>query len=299
MTIETIGLLSPGEMGGAVGGALHDHGFDVVTCLAGRGEATRQRAERHGLRHVPDLATLLGEADIMLSIMPPEFGPATADAVAAAMTASGATPPFAECNAVAPETSRAMGLVIEAAGAHYIDGGIVGSPPGKSSMPTRFYVSGAHAALMDELDGKGIDIRQSGSEVGRGSAIKMCYAAVTKGTSALTAAVLTAAETLGISEELHAEFSDSLPDLFKRMERMVPALPAVSGRYIGEMKEIAKTMASTGVTPNFHVGATELYELLLETPFASESRETVDKSRTMAQSVEVFAKYLPVKPAAE
>ena len=97
MTIETIGLLSPGEMGGAVGGALHDHGFDVVTCLAGRGEATRERAERHGLRHVPDLAVLLGEADLMLSIMPPEFGPATADVVAAATTRASLRSTSAAC----------------------------------------------------------------------------------------------------------------------------------------------------------------------------------------------------------
>ena len=296
MIIEKIGLISPGEMGGAVGGALHANGFDVMCCLAGRGEETRERAERLGLRDVPDLQTMLLEADLMLCIMPPEFGPATADAVAAAMKSSGATPPFAECNAVAPETSRSMAAVIKAAGAVYIDAGIVGSPPGKGSGP-RFYVSGPEASLMDELDGKGIFVRQSGPEVGRGSALKMCYAAVTKGTGALHTAVLVAAESLGISEELHAEFKDSIPDMFQRMERMVPGLPAVSGRYIGEMKEIAKTMADAGVTPNFHVGATELYELLVQTPFAAESRDTMDKSRTMVQSVEAFAKFAPVKPA--
>ncbi len=298
MPLNKIAILVPGEMGAAVGKAFHDNGLDVLTCLAGRSRPTRERAAAAGFRDVADLGALLADADMVLSIMPPEFAPATADAVAAAMTSSGSTPPYADCNAVAPETARRMQGAIEDAGAIYIDGGIVGSPPGKA-VPTRFYMSGEHAALMDDLDGKGIDVRQCGPEIGRGVAVKMCYAAITKGTSALHTAVLIAAEALGVSAELHEELPSSVPALYKRMENVVPKLPAVSGRYIGEMKEIARTMESAGVTANFHVGATELYELLEKTPFAAERRDTVDPDRTLKQSVEVFARYLPVRPAAE
>ncbi|MHA1108736.1 MAG: DUF1932 domain-containing protein [Alphaproteobacteria bacterium] len=298
MNFKTIAILVPGEMGAAVGKAFHDNGLDVITCLNGRSEPTRARAAAAGFRDVADLETLLGEAEMVLSIMPPEHAPATADQVAASMKASGHTPPYAECNAVAPDTAREMQRVIEGAGAIYIDGGIVGSPPGKS-VPTRFFMSGAEAALMDGLDGKGIDVRQCGPEIGRGVAVKMCYAAITKGTSALHAAVLMAAESLGVADEIHEELQYSVGALYKRMENVVPKLPAVSGRYIGEMKEIAKTMESAGVTANFHVGATELYQVLEKTPFATERRDTVDASRTLRQTLKVSAEYLPVKSAAE
>ncbi len=298
MPIKTVAILMPGEMGAAVGKVFHDHGLDVITCLAGRSEPTRERAAASGFRDAGDLEILLGEAEIVLSIMPPEHAPAMAATVAAVMTSSGATPPYADCNAVAPETARGMQAVIEAAGAVYIDGGIVGNPPGRAK-PTRFFMSGARAELMDDLDGKGIAVRQCGPEIGRGVAVKMCYAAITKGTSALHTAVLTAAEALGVADEIHQELSYSMPAMYQRMENMVPKLPAVSGRYIGEMKEIAKTMESAGVTPNFHVAATELYRLLEKTPFAAERRDTVDPDRTIRQSLEVFAQYLPDKPAAE
>ena len=298
MAINTVAILVPGEMGAAVGKAFGDNGLEVITCLQGRSAPTRERARAAGFRDVADVETLLGEADIVLSIMPPEHAPASAEKVAAAMKSSGDTPPYADCNAVSPETARAMQAVIEGAGAVYIDGGIVGSPPGKS-VPTRFYMSGADARLMDGLDGRGIDVRQCGPKIGRGVAVKMCYAAITKGTSALHAAVLIAAESLGVADEIHAELAYSVGALYKRMENVVPKLPAVSGRYIGEMKEIAKTMESAGVTPSFHVGATALYQLLEKTPFAAERRDTVDPNRTLKQSLAVFAEYLPVKSAAE
>jgi len=299
MPFKTVAILAPGEMGAAVGKAFHDGGLDVVTCLDGRSAPTAERAAAAGFRDLPDLETMLGAADIVLSIMPPEHAPATAQKVGGVMAASGLTPPYVDMNAVAPETARAMQKVIEDAGAVYIDGGIVGNPPPGKSMPTRFFVSGAEAGLMDGLDGLGIEVRQCGPEIGRGVAVKMCYAAITKGTSALHTAVLIAAESLGVADELHQELAQSAAQFYKRMENMVPKLPAVSGRYIGEMKEIAKTMESAGVTANFHVGATELYQVLEKTPFAAERRDTVDPDRTLRQTLEVCARDLPTKSAAE
>ncbi len=296
MTFKTVAILGPGEMGAAVGKAFNDGGVDVVTCLAGRSAPTRERAEAAGFRDVADLETLLGEAEIVLSILPPELAPALAGDVAAAMTSSKNTPIYVDMNAVAPQTARAMQGVIEGAGAIYIDGGIVGSPPGRN-IPTRFFVSGDQASLMDGLDGLGIDVRQCGPEIGRGVAVKMCYAAITKGTSALHTAVLMAAETLGVAGEIHEELALSVGQLYKRMENVVPKLPAVSARYIGEMKEIAMAMESAGITPNFHVGATELYQVLEKTPFAEERRDTVDPNRGLKESVEVFARFV-TKPAA-
>ena len=123
MTFKTVAILMPGEMGAAVGKAFHDGGLDVITCLAGRSQATAERAAAAGFRDVPDYESLLGEAEIVLSILPPEHAPALARKVAGAMAASGLSPPYADMNAVSPDTARAMQAEIEGAGAVYIDGG--------------------------------------------------------------------------------------------------------------------------------------------------------------------------------
>ena len=299
MTIRTVAILSPGEMGAAVGGAFHDNGFDVITTLEGRSGPTRERAEAAGFRDAGTLDAVLAQADIVLSIMPPEFAPATAETVAEAMRRTRHAPPYADCNAISPDTARRIAAVIAAAGAKFIDGGIVGSPPNRSDQPTRFFVAGPDAALMDAFNGKGVDIRQCGPEIGRGSAIKMCYAGITKGTSALHAAVLIAAEALGVADELHEELAYSVTPMYRRMEKLTPALPAVAARYIGEMREIAHTMGATGMTSGFHDGAAALYRLLEKTPYAGERRDTVDPDRTMRQTVAVCAGHLPTRNAAE
>lgn len=298
MTIETVAILSPGEMGAAVGKVFAENGFSVITTLDGRSGPTRERALASGFQDAGSLADVVAAADIVLSILPPASALAQAEATASAMTETGKTPPYADCNAVAPETTIRIGQIIADAGADYIDGGIIGNPPGKAK-PTRFYVSGPGATAMGAFDGKGIVVHQCGPEVGRGSSVKMVYAGITKGTSALHAAMLIAAERLGVADELHAELQSSQVATYQRMENMTPALPAVSGRYIGEMLEIAKTMTACDVPAGFHEGAAALYTLLEKSPFAAERRDTVDKDRTLRQTIEVCARAGTGKTAAE
>ena len=291
MTFRTIAVISAGEMGNAVGAALRETGFDIVTCVEGRSALTRARAERSGLRLLPDLEAVVAACDLFLSILPPALARELADKTVAAMRRTGRKPLYADMNAIAPETAAGIARVIEAAGADFVDGGIVGSPPGKKSPP-RVFVSGGRAEELKALAGPKIDIRPCGAEPGRASAVKMCYAAVTKGSNALFAAVLTAAEALGVSQEVQGEFKASHPDVYKRMQSEVPFLPAVAWRYAGEMEEIAATLESVGVTPKFHLGAADIYRLLDTTPFAKETRETLDLSRTLDQAVAVYAKHL-------
>jgi len=298
MTIRTVAILSPGEMGAATGKAFQEHGFDIITSLEGRSETSRKRASAAGFRDCGSIASVLAEADIVFSILPPGDALTQAERVAAAMKETGHTPPYFDCNAVSPETAAQIGKFIEAAGAAYIDGGIVGNPPG-AAVPTRFFVSGSGAKEMNIFDGKGVDIKQCGPEAGKASAIKMCYAGITKGTSALHAAMLMAAEKLGITDDLHDELTYSQGAMYKRMEVLTSALPAVSDRYIGEMEEIAKTMSAIGIPSGFHDGSADLYGLMTKSLYASEIRETVDKNRTMRQTIEGCAVVVGNKAAAE
>lgn len=286
MSVHSVGILSPGDMGHAVGRALGEGGLDVITCLQGRSERTRELAVKGNIRDVPTLEELVTQTDLVLSILVPAEALSVAGRVADALQATGAATPFADCNATSPQTALAMEEVIAGSGGSFIDASIIGGPPARGSAP-RFYVSGPDSGLMSQLDGKGIDVRPLGETVGRASGIKMCYAALTKGTSALYTALLTAAEALDLSGPLKDELISSQGDAYKRMEAQVPGLPANASRWIGEMEEIASTFEHVGVTPDFHRGAAEVFRLLSETPYARETPETVDRGRTLDQTVSV------------
>lgn len=294
MSLPTLAVLMPGDMGHAVGRVLRKHGHRVLTCLAGRSERSCALAEAAGLEDVGDLKTLVQEADMILSILPPARALPLAQDVAKAMNDNGASAVYVDCNAISPTLTREVGAVIEAAGGSFIDGGIIGLAPGKANS-TRFYVSGADTSPMEALDGKGIEVLPLEGGVGAASGMKMCYAALTKGKWTLQTAVLLTAERLGLSDALGKEFSFSQQAELEAMRRMVPRLPADSGRWVGEMEEIAATFADAGVPSGFHEGAAEIFRLLDKTPFASETRETIDASRTMEQSIPVYAEQLPDK----
>ena len=295
MTVDTIAILSPGDMGHAVGRALGAAGHRVITCLAGRSRRSRELAAAGNMADVGDLDQVVCAADLVLSIVPPSAAGETAAAVAAAMGRTEARPIYADCNAISPERARRIGATLAGAGAPFIDCGIIGRGPGHGPAP-RFYVSGADVAAMVALDGKGIAVKPLGPEVGRASGLKMCYAGLTKGTFTLHTAVLLAAQSLGLGAELAEEFRFSQPQVYDRMRAVVPRLPADSARWIGEMEEIARTFEAAGVTPAFHQGAAAIFTLLAETPFARETRETMDTGRTLEDAIRVFAEHLGRAP---
>lgn len=288
MPVAAVGLLSPGDMGHAVGRELRQHGLDVLTCLDGRSERTQGLAATAGLRDVPSLDDLVAASDVVLSILVPAEAMGVCRSVADAVRRTGADVIFADCNAVSPRTSAAMAEVMRDAGGRYVDGSIIGGPPRDGYSP-RLYVSGPEASVVCELDGKGVDVRDLGAEIGRASAIKMCYASVTKGTSALQLAQIAAAEALGLTDELAAELRGSQPEVYAAMEKSLPALPTKAFRWIGEMEEIAATFASAGLSPGFHEAAADMYRLLSETPFASETPEQIDRSRTLDDTAAAIA----------
>ena len=298
MSKETIAVVGTGNMGHAVGRALRTHGHRVITALDGRSDHSRQLAGLAGIEDAGDLVTLVRESDIVLSILPPAAAAEFASAAADAMAAIEDTPVFVDCNAVSPNTVTAIAQTIQDSGAAFVDVGIIGGAPSETSVP-RFYASGPDLQRVSVLDGKGIEVMEMGSKVGDASAIKMCYAALTKGTWALHTAVLVAAERLGQSKQLIAEFEHSQQSTLGQMRARVPWIATDAGRWIGEMEEIAATFASAGAPTGFHEGAAAIYRLLATTTLAEETREHHDKSRTLDQAIEIFANALTHRSAAE
>ncbi len=292
MAGQTIAVIAPGDMGSGVGQALTRAGHDVVTCLSGRSAASRARAEQCGFRELPDLNRVVEESGMVLSILPPASAVDLAQDVADAMARTGTKPVYMDCNAISPANAAKIGVIMGQAKAPYIDAGIIGLAPGKGTQPTRFYVSGPDLAPTEALAVDGIMIKKVGEEIGRASAVKMLYSGLNKGRFSLMATVVTAAEAMGLLDELGEELAFSQGDAWKYIQGGISRLPADSERWWPEMEEIAETFEEVGVTGDFHRGAAWILRLMAATPLAAETRETIDQSRTMAETVKVFAAQL-------
>jgi len=276
----TIGLLHPGEMGAAVGQCLASAGHRVLWVPEGRSAATSARAEAAGLVAC-GLADLVRSADVIMSVSPPHA------ALDIARQVAGFGGIYLDANAISPATAREVAGIVEADGASYVDGGIIGTPPVTPGF-IRLYLSGPRAGkIRDLFDGSPVDARVvdrgtgSGAGavgagavgagavgagavgavevVGAASAVKMAYASWTKGSAALLLAARALARAEGVEETLLAEWAISQPGLADRSARAAGSAAAKGWRWIAEMEEIAATMAAAGLPEGFHQAAAEIY----------------------------------------
>jgi 3-hydroxyisobutyrate dehydrogenase-like beta-hydroxyacid dehydrogenase len=266
----TIGLLHPGEMGAAVGQCLAGAGHRVLWVPEGRSAATGARAAAAGLI-VGDLAEIVRRADVIMSVAPPHA------ALDIARQVAGFGGVYVDANAISPATAREVAGLVEAGGASYVDGGIIGTPPVARGF-IRLYLSGPRAGeVRDLFDGSPVDARvvdqatAAGVEasgvgaigvvgvVGSASAVKMAYASWTKGSAALLLTARALARAEGVEDVLLAEWGISQPGLEERSARAAASAAAKGWRWIAEMEEIAATMAAAGLPEGFHQAAAEVY----------------------------------------
>jgi 3-hydroxyisobutyrate dehydrogenase-like beta-hydroxyacid dehydrogenase len=277
MSETLIGLLHPGEMGAAVAACLTGRGYQVLWVPAGRGPATRARAAAAGLTAAagPDTAgqaaDLARRADIILSVCPPHAALEVARAVADA----GFTGTYADANAISPGTAHQVRAITGAAGARYVDGGIIGLPPvpgpGPEASPggTRLYLAagpeggdgdGPAAQVAALFEGTALTpLILRNDNPAAASALKMAYASWTKGSAALLLAARALARAEGVQDSLLAEWALSQPGLGGRSLGAARSAAAKGWRWVGEMEEIAAAMTSDGLPGGFHQAAAEVF----------------------------------------
>ncbi len=257
---ETVALLHPGEMGVTVGATLVAGGARVRWASEGRSAATLARAREIGLEAGGDLAAVVHASHVVVSVVPPHGALPLARSVAAL----GFRGIYVDGNAVAPDTAREIGKVVEAAGGRFVDGGIIG-PAAVKRGTTRLYLSGPVAHEVAPLFKAGpIDAVVLDGPNGAASSVKMAYAAWTKGSQALLAAIRAFAVGEGVDDALLAEWKISIPEMPARSERAVSDNARKAWRFVGEMEEIAHALHAAGLPSDFHAGAREIYERLSE-----------------------------------
>jgi 3-hydroxyisobutyrate dehydrogenase-like beta-hydroxyacid dehydrogenase len=261
-------------MGSAVGSALAAGGARVVATLAGRSERTRDLASRGPIELLDDLDAVVREASVVLSIVPPEAAPEVARVVGRVAHTQARALLLADLNAIAPVTAARIEDAAREDGVDVVDGSISGPPPW-SAGATRVYLSGRRADEIAELPFDGVERIVVGTAVGAASAVKMSTASVYKGSSALLAQALLAAHENGVLEHVLADLRQGAPELVANVERRLGNAAAKSGRYVGEMREIATTQAAAGLTPSLFEAMASIYAKFAETPLARTSPEDV------------------------
>jgi 3-hydroxyisobutyrate dehydrogenase-like beta-hydroxyacid dehydrogenase len=246
-THAVVALLHPGAMGARIGAQLVRAGDEVRWLSAGRSTATRQRAEGAGLVEALDLEALLDEAEMVLSVCPPQG----ALEVARLVASGGFAATFVDANPVSPATLAEIGACVQAAGATIVDGGIVGPPP-QEGHRTHLYLAGdpsATARVADRFAGTAVTPMAVGTELGAASAAKQAYALFNKGRMALAAAAADLAEAYGVLPVLAAECDRPGADILGELPDVRAGLAEVAWRWGPEFDEIAAALAAAGLDP--------------------------------------------------
>ena len=258
MPTETIGILHPGAMGISVAASALRSGHQVCYASEDRSQATRARAAEHDLRDLGTLPKLCAACSILISVCPPH----AAEEVTAQVIACGFRGLYLDANAISPQKAQWIGEKLLEAGISFVDGGIIGGPawtPGE----TWLYLSGKDADRIADCFSAGpLEVNILGEQIGKASTLKMCYAAYTKGTTALLSAILALAEVSGVRYELETQWERDEPGFSAQAERRARRVTARAWRFAGEMDEIAGTFESANLPGGFHRAAEDVYRRL-------------------------------------
>jgi 3-hydroxyisobutyrate dehydrogenase-like beta-hydroxyacid dehydrogenase len=266
----TIAIVGAGEMGAAVGRRLREAGARVVTSLAGRSAESVARVRDAGLKVVDDDDSLVRDANFVLSIVPPGVAVEVAERLRGPLSRSQTKPVFVECNAISPATCRRIRDLIDST--TFIDAGIIGGPPVAGTQDPakgpRFYASGGDAHRLMRLADFGLDIAILDGPVGAASGLKLSYAGLTKGFTALCATMLAAAEGEGLTDALRTELARSQPGFLARIDRALPDMRPKAHRWVAEMRQIAEFVGNPDDGAIIYEGAALLYQRIASSSLA-------------------------------
>ena len=265
-----VAVIAPGMMGSAVGKRLAENGLNVTTVLSGRSEESAARARAAGLTPVSEAEAV--SADILMSIVPPAAALPLAERLMPHLQGTRWKPIYVDCNAVQPRTVERIAAVITATGCPFVDAGIIGGPPKAGYDGPIFYASGEAAPRFAALGQHGLKIRVLDGAVGAASAVKMSYAGITKGFTALGAAMMLAAAREGTADTLYKELSESQPQLFAWLTRQMPQMFPKAYRWVAEMEEIADFVGEDAAARQIVGGMAPLYARLAA-DFAGDKHE--------------------------
>jgi 3-hydroxyisobutyrate dehydrogenase-like beta-hydroxyacid dehydrogenase len=260
--VNAIAVMSPGEMGTAIAKRLARSGERVVTCLAGRGEATQRRAQEAGIECLPSLDEMVRESSLIVSLVTPFGARKVAADVSAAMVRTGARPIYVEGNSISPSTAKAIAAAVEQAGAEFVDGGIIGGAAHLEKAT--FYFSGEGAAAVAARMEPAVHSAIVGPLAGQASGLKILNAGLSKGITALGVELLVCAQELGLLSEIMARYREGRPEIAAIFASILPDLPPKAARRSEEMQELTGLMEELGLTAHLSRASERVLAMVAE-----------------------------------
>jgi 3-hydroxyisobutyrate dehydrogenase-like beta-hydroxyacid dehydrogenase len=265
-----VAVIAPGAMGAPVGKRMAEHGLKVLTSLQGRSAATVARASAAGMTAASDEE--IAGADFILSILPPGDALPLAQRFAPTLAASNSKPVFVDCNAISPPTVARIAAAIAPTGCPFVDAGIIGAPPRPDYAGPTFYASGADAPRFAALGRFGLAIRVLEGPLSAASALKMSYGGITKGITAIAAAMFLAASRGGSADALFRELKESQPQLLAWFSRQIPNIYSKAYRWVAEMEEVSDFAGDNAASKDMYAAVAEFYQHLAQ-DFASDQHD--------------------------
>ena len=273
VTKPIVSIMAQGSMGAATGARLVENGIEVRTVVGGRSPASAERARKAGMKPVSE--DELVQADFLLSIVPPAEAIPLARHLAPRLMQSARKPIYVDLNAINPATTTAVEKIVAPTKCRFVDGGIIGGPPREGYAGPVYYVSGDDAAAVDALSAFGLKVGVIHAPVGAASALKMSYAGITKGLTAIGASMILAAHRAGVSDALRAELSASQANVFGGLSRSIPDMFSKANRWVAEMHEIAGFVGEGRAEQQLYEAMAGLYRRLAD-DFAQDGAEIAE-----------------------
>ncbi|KAJ5574387.1 Dehydrogenase multihelical [Penicillium hispanicum] len=333
MRTTTVGIVSIGDMGLGMAKLLQAYGYRVVTVAEGRSKHTLARIQAAAIEALSSDQELVVQADYVLSIVPPRDAFATAERIAGACRLSetatrrdaledvngqtnrsplffldlNATPArLAEETAVlfdepAPEPGRELVMSTGSfVRCHFLDGGIIGGPPSQTSQDGKWkkpsvVLSGAadqpptFAPLADVLNLKLVSPR-----IGAASTLKLSFAALTKGLTALSILSVSTAQGEGLLPELLDHLDRYSPQTAALARHGVTSMSPKAYRWVDEMRGIGEAFDREGgwdgVGSRIYGGFAEIYRSVAEdTVLGQERVEARHRGTSVEDAAEIIA----------
>ena len=255
-----IGILHPGAMGTSIAASIQNSGHDVYWLSEGRSQASHEHAAKQHLIDAGSLEVMCSSCQFVISICPPE----AAEQVAQQVMAHEYHGTYVDANAISPQRVIKMAEAFSQRNINFIDGGVVGPPAWKDGT-TWLHLSGENVKELLELFKSGpINTNILGTEYGMASALKMCFAAYTKGKTAMLLSILALADNHGVKAELETQWDALWPDFTQKTQSEINNALPKAWRFSGEMAEIASTFAAADLPNGFHKSAEDIFQALRE-----------------------------------
>jgi 3-hydroxyisobutyrate dehydrogenase-like beta-hydroxyacid dehydrogenase len=258
MSQQHIGFLHPGNMGISIAASAQNSGHLAYWVSDRRGEDTVRRASKYTLLETESIQQLAEKCAIIISVCPPH----AASEVAKQVLSTSFKGIFVDANAISPQRTKEIGVMMHDANVDFVDGGIIGGPAWDANE-TWLYLSGRKASLVADCFANGpLETEIIGEEIGKASALKMVFAAYSKGHTALLSAIVAASENLGVRKELENQWTRYDESMVESTHNRMQRVTAKAWRFAGEMEEIAETLASVDIPDGFHRASYEVYKRL-------------------------------------